>query len=116
MPFPGTYMTLYNASSHAIKSVNSQLRVGGPATAQLLDVKEFHDRATEMKAPFDFVSTHMYPTDPQLGHGAAWNPSDLENHVKAARASVADTPFYLSEFGHLSLSCYWSDMTSLMMC
>lgn len=98
MPFPGTYMTLYNASSHAIKSVDSQLKVGGPATAQLLDVKEFHDLATKMNAPFDFVSTHMYPTDPQLGKGAAWNPSDLTNHVKAARASVPDTPFFLSEF------------------
>jgi hypothetical protein len=97
MPFPGTYMTLYNASAHAIKSVDSQLKVGGPATAQLLDVKDFHDRAMEMNAPFDFVSTHMYPTDPQLGHGAAWNPSDLTNHVKAARASVPDTPFFLSE-------------------
>ena len=59
MPFPSTYMTLYNASAHAIKSVDKQLRVGGPATAQLLDVKQFHDLATEMKAPFDFVSSHM---------------------------------------------------------
>lgn len=42
MPFPGTYMKLYNASSHAIKAVDSQLRVGGPATMQLLDVAEFH--------------------------------------------------------------------------
>ena len=97
MPFPDTYMILYNASAHAIKSVDSQLKVGGPATAQLLDVKAFHDLAKDMKAPFDFVSTHMYPTDPQLGKGAAWNPSDLTNHVKAARASVPDTPFFLSE-------------------
>jgi xylan 1,4-beta-xylosidase len=59
MPFPSTYMTLYNASAHAIKSVDKQLRVGGPATAQLLDVKQFHDLATKMKAPFDFVSSHM---------------------------------------------------------
>ena len=51
----------------------------------------------EMKAPFDFVSTHMYPTDPQLGHGARWNPSGLTEHVKAARASVPDKPFYLTE-------------------
>lgn len=46
MPFPSTYMTLYNASSHAIKAVDSQLKIGGPATAQLLDVKQFHDLAT----------------------------------------------------------------------
>ena len=27
MPFPGTYMTLYNASAHAVKSVDAQLKV-----------------------------------------------------------------------------------------
>ena len=36
-------MTLYNASARAIKSVDPQLKVGGPATAQLLDVNQFHD-------------------------------------------------------------------------
>ena len=44
------------------------------------------------------VGRSRYPTDPQLGHGAAWNPSGLANHVKAARASVPDTPFYLTEY------------------
>ena len=66
MPFPGTYMALYNQTAHAIKAIDAQIRVGGPATAQLLDVKEFHDLATAAGIPFDFVSTHMYPTDPQL--------------------------------------------------
>jgi hypothetical protein len=52
-----------------------------------------------MGAPFDFVSTHMYPTDPELGHGAKWNPDGLANHVKAARASIPHTtPFYLTEY------------------
>ena len=59
----------------------------------------FTERATAMGAPFDFVSTHMYPTDPELGHGAKWNPDGLANHVKAARASIPhNTPFYLTEY------------------
>jgi hypothetical protein len=33
--FPEPYMSLYNASALAIKSVDSQLAVGGPATAQV---------------------------------------------------------------------------------
>ena len=72
--------------------------MGGPATAQLQDVKQFHDLATAGGMPFDFVSTHMYPTDPQLGKGVHWDPSGLIDHVKAARASVPDKPFYLTEY------------------
>ena len=98
MPFPGSYMKLYNATAHAVKAVDSQIKVGGPATAQLQDVKQFHDLATAGGMPFDFVSTHMYPTDPQLGKGVHWDPSGLIDHVKAARASVPDKPFYLTEY------------------
>ena len=46
MPFPGSYMKLFNATAHAVKAVDSQIKVGGPATAQLQDVKQFHDLAT----------------------------------------------------------------------
>lgn len=35
MPFPSDYMALYNASALAVKAVDSQLAVGGPATMQV---------------------------------------------------------------------------------
>ena len=35
MSFPDPYMTLFNHSSAAIKSVDAKIRVGGPATMQL---------------------------------------------------------------------------------
>ena len=41
VPFPDPYMKLYNASAVALKGVSSQLRVGGPATMQTLDVDGF---------------------------------------------------------------------------
>ena len=65
MDFPHPYMELYNASAWAIKGVDPSFSVGGPATMQLLHVKDFVDEARAMGAPFDFVSSHMYPTDPQ---------------------------------------------------
>ena len=58
-------MELYNASAHAVKSVDSQLRVGGPATAQLEHVADFAKACTDGNIPYDFVSTHHYPSDPQ---------------------------------------------------
>ena len=48
MPFPNKYMKLYNASAHAVKAVHPTLRVGGPATMQLLDVVQFVQQASVM--------------------------------------------------------------------
>lgn len=35
MPFPSDYIPLYNASARAIKDVDPQIPVGGPATMQV---------------------------------------------------------------------------------
>jgi hypothetical protein len=44
-------MALYNQTAHAIKSVDKAIKVGGPATAQLLDVKQFHGKTTPPPPP-----------------------------------------------------------------
>eukprot|EP00947_MAST-08B_sp_MAST-8B-sp1_P006098 g6098.t1 len=100
MDFPGNYMKLYNASSAAIKSVDKSLRVGGPATMQLQHVEDFIEAADKIKAPYDFVSTHMYPTDPQCGQGDNWGPDCLPDAVKKAHAftAKAGVPLYLTEY------------------
>eukprot|EP00937_MAST-01D_sp_MAST-1D-sp2_P005125 g5125.t1 len=101
MPYPGSYMALYNASARAVRSVDPQLRVGGPATAQLQHAADFAAAAAAAGVPADFVSTHMYPTDPQCPQTleAGWTPDCLFDHVKAARAAVpAALPLYLTEY------------------
>ena len=101
MPFPGQYMALFNASARAIKAVDAQLRVGGPATAQLQHVADFAAAAEAGGIPYDFVSTHMYPTDPQCAQtiDKGWSPDCFSDHVKAARALLpANTPFYMTEY------------------
>ena len=90
MPFPETYMKLYNASSRAVKAVSPRLKVGGPATAQLLDLEDFVEAATKINAPFDFISTHMYPTDPMCPTKVSWGPDCLSSHVKAAKKLIED--------------------------
>jgi hypothetical protein len=49
MDFPNPYMTLYNASATAVKSVGSKLRIGGPATARLGHVADFMAAAKDPK-------------------------------------------------------------------
>ena len=76
MAFPEPYMTLFNASSSALKAVHPGLRVGGPATMQLLDVEDFIQACAAKNIPYDFVSTHMYPTDPQCSRDPqSWSPN-----------------------------------------
>lgn len=100
MPFPQDYMLLYNASAAAVKSVGGDLRVGGPATARLGDLSDFITHAQSIGAPFDFVSSHMYPTDPQCPTGENWGPDCLPDNVKAAKKIVEATgaDFYLTEY------------------
>jgi xylan 1,4-beta-xylosidase len=46
-----------------IKAVDSQLRVGGPATAKEEWLEEFQDFCDHNRLPIDFLSTHHYPND-----------------------------------------------------
>ena len=98
MPFPDPYMALYNASARAIKSVHPSLRVGGPATAVLQHVSDFVNACKAEDIPFDFVSTHHYPTD-NCPTGADWDPDCFSDGVLKSRGTVsASTPFYLTEY------------------
>ena len=45
------------------KSVDPDLKVGGPATADNAWVSDFLHFCTENRLPADFISTHHYPTD-----------------------------------------------------
>ena len=86
------------ASARAIKAVHPSLRVGGPATAALAHVADFVDACEKLGLPYDFVSTHHYPTD-SCPKGVDWDPECFANGVLASRRAVAPTtPFYLTEY------------------
>ncbi len=54
------YFKLYDATAAAVKAVNPDFKVGGPATAGAGWVPEFLVHAHQVHAPVDFVSTHTY--------------------------------------------------------
>ena len=58
---PRSYMQLFNASARALKDVSPMLRVGGPATMQLLEVENFtrNCSAWSPPIPIDFITTHL---------------------------------------------------------
>jgi xylan 1,4-beta-xylosidase len=54
------YFKLYKYSAKAIKDVNKDYRVGGPATAGAAWVPEMIEFCSKNNVPIDFVSTHAY--------------------------------------------------------
>lgn len=54
------YFKLYEYTSKAIKSVNKDYKVGGPASAGNKWVAELIDYCEDQKVDIDFISTHTY--------------------------------------------------------
>ena len=77
------YFRLYRYTVRAIKDVDADLKVGGPATAQDEWIEEFVQFCDRHHLPADFVSTHHYPTDALLTPGA-----DTELQLAHSRRSI----------------------------
>jgi xylan 1,4-beta-xylosidase len=60
------YHRLYEVTAHAVKEVDAQLRVGGPAISPGADewLERFAEFADRRDAPVDFVSKHAYTSGP----------------------------------------------------
>ena len=83
--FPHPYLELYKASATALKAVSPRLRVGGPSTMLMLNVGDFVSAANAAQIPYDFVSTHLYATDPECVPGDA---SCFASMIASAREYV----------------------------
>lgn len=57
------YFALYDTTARALKQVDPQLRLGGPATAGAAWVPEFIAHAAKNEVPLDFITTHTYGVD-----------------------------------------------------
>lgn len=62
-PKQESYWELYDHTALALKKVSSQLRVGGPATAQAAWVDAMIRHCADKHIPLDYVSTHVYAND-----------------------------------------------------
>ena len=99
------YFKLYRYTVEAIKAVDTQLRVGGPATAENAWVSEFLEFCAANHLPADFVSTHHYPTDAfgQPGDDTETQLSKsrrsvLRDQARATRERALDRPVYYTEW------------------
>ena len=81
------YLRLYDVSVRAVKSVDAELRVGGPASAAGKWVDELLAHCAASGAPIDFVSTHTYGNAP------------LDLRPITARHGFAGLPQWWTEWG-----------------
>lgn len=110
------YMSLYAATAGAIKAVNPDFRVGGPATAGAQLVLPFIQLASRAKLPLDFITTHSFAvTEKPVGNGNTdlWLSTEaapIATAVQRVRNDIARSeqpklPLYITEWN----SSYSSD-------
>ena len=88
------YFELYDATARAVKAADASLLVGGPATAMLAWIPEFLAATAAAGSPVDFVSSHLYPTDPFLNA----TRDAFMDAIAAASIEAGGVPFFLTEF------------------
>ena len=108
------YFRLYEYSVRTIKSVDSQLRVGGPATSVNAWIPDMLSFCRKSNTPLDFVSTHHYPTDDPLWKNGNLTMEEffaqfahemgkyergvLRKMAAKARAEAGNLPLYYTEW------------------
>lgn len=104
------YHRLYAASACAVKDVDAQLQVGGPAVSPGSDewLPRFADFLAREQVPCDFVSKHAYTTGPaqHVPFGVYQTlrpPQHLLEQFATPRAllagtALADLPVHITEF------------------
>ncbi|HSO76277.1 MAG TPA: glycosyl hydrolase [Blastocatellia bacterium] len=99
------YFKLYRYAAHAVKSVDGELQVGGPATAANEWIEEFLDFCEKNRLPADFISTHHYPTDAFGNEGddtltqlAKSRRSILREQTQNAKRRSRGKPLYYTEW------------------
>jgi xylan 1,4-beta-xylosidase len=101
----GDYFKLYRYTAEAIKSIDGELKVGGPATAANAWIDDFIGFCTKSQLPADFISTHHYPTDAfgQPGDDTEAQLSKsrrsvLRDQTREVRRQAGDRPVYYTEW------------------
>jgi len=91
----GEYFKLYEVTAAAIKSVNPQYRVGGPATAGNGWIPETLDFCINNNVALDFITTHHYGVDSgfldefgNTGTVLSPNGSTISDAVKHTRSQI----------------------------
>jgi xylan 1,4-beta-xylosidase len=91
------YYDLYAVTAMALKKAHPKLQVGGPASCMSAEVDLFLQHCSANNLPVDFVSTHIYPTDPMVTGGRI-GPTLRATSALVAQSAFPHVPLLYSEF------------------
>lgn len=106
------YFKLYTVTAQSLKKIDSQLRVGGPASSSVSWLNDIINYTSANKVPLDFISTHLYAQDEQMHYpnrkGSPYAVGDyFATTIKTAHQEVKnsvrpDLEFHITEWNSLS--------------
>ncbi|MEX1117188.1 MAG: hypothetical protein WEB60_00195 [Terrimicrobiaceae bacterium] len=91
------YFELYACAARAVKSVDSMLRIGGPASSKAHWLGDLISHCQQENVPLDFISTHLYPQDefvefPDRAASPHAPGMFFQDIVRAAKRTISDSP------------------------
>ncbi|MFL0253235.1 GH39 family glycosyl hydrolase [Clostridium neuense] len=104
------YFKLYKVTAEAVKSINENLKVGGPAICGGADhwIKDFLKFCDTENAPLDFVSRHAYTSTvgektPHFTYQEIMPQEHMFDELKSVRKMIDETkfkrlPFHITEY------------------
>ncbi len=105
------YFRLYKETANAVKTVSTNYRVGGPATAGNAWIPEFINYCATNKVPVDFVSTHCYGNDTFIK--LSDNDSTIANSRKdAVSGDVKKSRIKISQSSMPNLELHYTEWNS----
>jgi xylan 1,4-beta-xylosidase len=93
------YFKLYKVTAEAVKSVSSEYRIGGPASAMGQYDEKLIKYCVENKVPLDFIATHAYGVDQGFvdatgNRGTRLNPNKtaVRDRMVKSREMIKNSP------------------------
>ncbi len=106
------YFKLYKYTAEAIKSVNQDYRVGGPATAGAAWVPQMIDFCYKNHVPLDFISTHTYGVNQGFLDQYGNTGTVLSKDPKSVSGDIIETRKQISESPMPHLQLHYTEWSS----
>lgn len=106
------YFKLYQYAAHAIKSINKEYKVGGPATAGAAWVPETINFCTLNNVPLDFISTHAYGVKQGFLDEFGTTGTVLNKDEMSVSGEVINSRKQISTSGKPNLELHYTEWSS----
>jgi xylan 1,4-beta-xylosidase len=106
------YFKLYQYTARAIKSVNPEYRVGGPATAGAAWVPDTIDFCSKNGVPLDFISTHSYGVKQGYLDEYGTTGTVLEQDIWSVSGDIVNSRKQISDSPMPNLELHYTEWSS----